>query len=282
MRTTTATEALITSHVPWVNRIVGELTARIPGHVDRDELISAGLLALVMTAHAYDEERGIPFTRFAAARLQGALIDALRALDGASRSARRRVRRVNAARDELIALLHRTPTAAELAAFLDMGVRELESAAHEVHQASRLHLEEFSTEAVANLLRDHTPGPEELVLHAELITCMYDAIWHLPARGRWIILGRYFHGRQMTELAAELSISRSRASQLCAQALDRLRTELRARLDTEPPVIRRAPVPRQSCALPCRATTSPSGRARPSSARKAAEDGPVPRPEGRG
>jgi RNA polymerase sigma factor for flagellar operon FliA len=269
------TEALINSHLPWVYRTVGDLVARIPRHVDRDDLTSAGLLALVLSAHAFEQSRGVPFMRFAAARLQGALLDELRALDGASRSARQLVRRVNTGREELGALLGRTPTTTELGRYLGLSVREMDRALHEVRQASSLHWEEFTADTVANLLRDQAPGPEDIVLHEARIRNVREAVERLPARLRRIVIGYFLHGRPMTELASELSISRPRVSQLCAQALEKLRADLRDHFDCRPDTdyfTRTVPAPRRNCDPPFRSTISQSGRPRPASARTAIAD----------
>ena len=45
-------------HMALVGHIVRETMARVPAHVDRDDLTSAGLAALVQAAHAYDADRG--------------------------------------------------------------------------------------------------------------------------------------------------------------------------------------------------------------------------------
>jgi RNA polymerase sigma factor for flagellar operon FliA len=253
MESTTDTEALIIAHVPWVYRTVGDLVARIPKRVDRDELTSAGLLDLVLSANAYERNPSVPFTRFAAARLQGALLDELRAMEGASRSARRVVRRLNIGREELGAVLGRTPSTAELGRYLGMSATDMDAAVHEVHQASSLHLEEFTADTAVNLLRDPAPGPEEIVLSQDWIRCLHEAIARLPIRLRRIVIERFFNGRPTTELAVELSVSRPRVSQLCARALDRLRDDMRDRLSSDPATrafTRTAPAPRRPTRCP--------------------------------
>ncbi|WP_460737785.1 sigma factor [Nocardioides ginkgobilobae] len=74
---------------------------RVPAHVSRDDLQSAGLTALVKAARAYEPDRGVPFTRYAASRIRGAILDELRQVDWASRSVRRRGRDLDAARSAL-------------------------------------------------------------------------------------------------------------------------------------------------------------------------------------
>src|ERR1700745_4311875 len=110
--TTTATraqETLIRDNMALVGHMVREMLFKVPAHVHRDDLASAGYAALVSAARAYDDSRGIPFGRFAAVRVRGALLDELRSMDWASRSVRARARRAETARSELTAQLGRTP-----------------------------------------------------------------------------------------------------------------------------------------------------------------------------
>ena len=91
----TVIEERVRSHMALVGHIVRESMGRLPGHVSRDDLTSAGLTALVQAARSYDEERGVPFTRYAATRIRGAILDELRGIDWASRSVRRRARELD-------------------------------------------------------------------------------------------------------------------------------------------------------------------------------------------
>ena len=91
-------EDLVREHMPMVGHLVRELLNRVPGHVHADDLSSAGFAALLGAARSFDVTRGIPFHRFAAVRIRGALLDELRGQDWASRSVRARARRTSAAR----------------------------------------------------------------------------------------------------------------------------------------------------------------------------------------
>ena len=57
----------------------------------------------------------------------------------------------------------------------------------------------------------------------------------LPTRLRRVIEGVFFEERQMQSIAAELGVTPSRVSQLCAEGLHHLRSALRA-LDHDVPV----------------------------------------------
>src|SRR5664280_2048295 len=76
----TNTDALVTANLPLVGYHVSELLARVPAYVSRDDLASAGSLALVQAAQAFDASTGVPFARYAALRIRGALLDELRSM----------------------------------------------------------------------------------------------------------------------------------------------------------------------------------------------------------
>ena len=54
-------EELIRGHMPLVGHLVRDMLTRIPNHIHRDDLTSAGLHALVTAARSWDPDRGIPF-----------------------------------------------------------------------------------------------------------------------------------------------------------------------------------------------------------------------------
>ena len=75
------TAHLIATHIPLLDRIVRETMNRVPSCVDRNDLATAGLIALTMAADAFDPEHGVPFDQYAAARVRRAIADELRGTD---------------------------------------------------------------------------------------------------------------------------------------------------------------------------------------------------------
>jgi len=92
-------DGLVAANLPLVGYHVCELLGRVPAYVSRNDLASAGSLALVQAAQAYDPSTGVPFARYAALRIRGALLDELRSMDWVSRGARQRARRVSTTSD---------------------------------------------------------------------------------------------------------------------------------------------------------------------------------------
>ncbi len=226
-------EHLIREHIPLVGHLVRDMLSRVPSHVNRDDLTSAGLAALVTAARGFDPSRGIPFARFAATRVRGALLDELRHLDWASRSVRSRARKTDTARQELTATLGRTPTQQELAGFLGIAVDELKEVEDDVQRAVVLSLQGFTTGAAEDMVTERTAGPEDLLLHREKIGYLHNAIEALPDRLRTVVNGYFMQERPMATIAAELGVTESRVSQLRAEALTLLREGLNTHLDPE-------------------------------------------------
>ncbi|HJQ02543.1 MAG TPA: sigma-70 family RNA polymerase sigma factor [Jatrophihabitans sp.] len=216
-------ESLVRENLALVGHIVRETMTRLPAHIGRDDLTSAGMAALVLSAQGYDESRGVPFARFAAIRIRGALVDELRSMDWASRSVRGRAREVDAARNQLSVTLGRSPRPQEVAETLGVSVSELGNIDADVHRASVLSLQGFAPETGAAMVPDSQRGPEQLVIDREQLGYLHDAIAELPERLRYVVQSYFFDQRQMADIAAELGVTESRISQLRAEALKLLR-----------------------------------------------------------
>jgi RNA polymerase sigma factor for flagellar operon FliA len=224
-------DQLVADHIPLVGHLVREVLGRVPRHVNRDDLTSAGLAALVTAARAYDPARGVPFTRFVAIRIKGALVDELRGLDWASRSVRQRGRQVDAVRQRLTATLGRMPSTNELADALGLAVGELDAVEDDVRRAMVLSLQGFASGTAEDMVSDHSAGPEGLLVHREQIGYLHNAIEVLPERLRGVVIGYYLEERPMAKIAAELGVTESRVSQMRSEALILLRDGLNTHLN---------------------------------------------------
>lgn len=228
---TATTDALVVEHLPLVGYHVNAMLGRVPASVSRAELASAGALALVQAARAYDPETGVPFERYAALRIRGALVDELRGMDWLSRGARRRARQLGEVSDQLTSHLGRIPTRAELATALGVGEDEVEAARGDA-EVKLLSIDGFDT-TVADMVVDSGPGPEANVLANEQLRYLTAGVEALPERLRYVIEQLFFADRPVVELAEELGVTQSRISQLRTEALTLLRDGMNASLDPE-------------------------------------------------
>jgi RNA polymerase sigma factor for flagellar operon FliA len=226
-------DQLVRAHLPLVGHLVREILRRLPPHISRDDLVSAGMAALAAAAKGYDPERGIPFRHFAAARIRGALVDELRSLDWASRSVRTRARQLDLVTHQLTATLGRAPTPHELAETLGVAVDEINAVDEDLQRAVVLSLQGFAPGAADDLVRERSAGPEDLILSRERIGYLHDAVEALPERLRHVVTAYFFEERPMARIAADLGVTESRVSQLRAEALVLLRDGLNSQLDPD-------------------------------------------------
>jgi RNA polymerase sigma factor for flagellar operon FliA len=230
---TPAPEALVRQTLPLVGHIVRDMLGRVPSHVSRDDLMSAGMLALVQAAKAFDPERGVSFSSYAATRIRGAIVDELRGLDWASRSVRRRARQVDDARNSLAVTLGRVASDAEVAQALGMGISELNSHRDDVARASVVSLQGFEDGAADELLPSSGLTPVDVLEQRERVAYLHDAVEHLPERLRVVVEGYFFNGLPMADIAEELGVTESRVSQLRAEAVTLLKGALTAALEPD-------------------------------------------------
>ncbi|MCO8269638.1 sigma-70 family RNA polymerase sigma factor [Actinoplanes sp. TRM 88003] len=229
----TTIETLVRDNMALVGHMVREMLFKVPPHVHRDDLASAGYAALVTAARAFDPQRGIPFGKFAAMRVRGALLDELRGLDWASRSVRARARRAEQARQELTARLGRTPTETELAELLGVAVSELSTVQDDVQRAAVLSLQGFAAGTAEEMVAETALNPEEMLLHRERIGYLHDAVAVLPERLRFVVEESYLRERPLSEVAAQLEVTESRVSQLRTEALALLKDGLSTHLEQQ-------------------------------------------------
>src|SRR5580698_4479636 len=78
--------------LPWARHFARSCTANLPGHLDHDDLQSAGVLGYLRAASRYDASRGASFRGYCALRIRGAVLDELRRWDWAPRSEHKKLR----------------------------------------------------------------------------------------------------------------------------------------------------------------------------------------------
>jgi RNA polymerase sigma factor for flagellar operon FliA len=227
--------ALIEAHLPLVRQVLSSVAGHFPRHADREEMAQAARLGLVEAAHRYDPERGVPFERWAALRIRGAILDSVRAVDFAPRTLRSSMRQAEGARTELESELRRTPTAHEHAERLGISVRELTSLEGRAHRALVISLDagvdrsDDEPRTLANTIVDpHQPNPLSLLETLEQSTYVRDALLELPERLRDVVTSYFLEGEASSSIAARLGVTESRVSQMRSEALAMLRTAMAA------------------------------------------------------
>jgi RNA polymerase sigma factor for flagellar operon FliA len=219
-------EELVRANLALVGHLVRDVLNRVPAHVNRDDLTSAGMYALTLSAKSFDPTLGVPFARFAAIRIRGALTDELRTMDWASRAVRGKARELNTVRTDLTHSIGREPSRTEIAGAMGMSMSELASLESDVHRAGLVSLQALPSEDGAAAVPSTDDHPETMLIKREQIGYLHDAVVELPAKLRLVIEQYFFGHRRMADIAAELGVTESRVSQLRSEALVLLRAAM--------------------------------------------------------
>jgi len=212
--------ALVVENLPLVGYLVSEVWAKAR-HLSRDDLASAGAVALITSADAFNPDLGVPFGAFARRRIIGAFADEMRSNDWATRSARRRIKETLAVQETLSAALGRAPNVNEIADALGV---DRETAAAGLADAART-LSALDDTTAEYLVAD-TAMPEESLLCTERLVYLRAAMEALPEKMRAVVEQIYFDDRPVKDIAAELGTTHSAVSQTRAEAIRLLRDGL--------------------------------------------------------
>ncbi len=232
-----ARENLILTYSPLVKYVAGRLSSSLPQTVDTSDLISYGVFGLIDAIEKFDTERGIKFETYAIARIRGAIIDELRAMDWVPRSVRARAREFEAAYVALENRLKRVPDDAEIAAEMGISPRELQSILSKLSYASVVSFEEMwigggerddHQDPLAAIPDKRAEDPVDIFENAEVKEILAGAIERLPEREKTVVALYYYEGLTLKEIGAVLGVTESRVSQLHTKAVLRLRGRLHA------------------------------------------------------
>jgi RNA polymerase sigma factor FliA len=231
-------DQLIIRYAPWVKFIALRLAAKLPSHVQAEDLISAGIIGLIDALDKFNPDREVQFKTYAQIRIQGAIKDELRALDWASRSMRQKVKRLEHTYATLEQELGRPPSSEEVANSLGIKMDEFEELLDDAKGTSLISLEELGqgpasedrTSLLEALLTREDQDPLEELNLQDLKKALTQAIAELPEKEQLVLSLYYFEELTMKEVGKVLNLTESRISQLHTQTVMRLRGKLRAYL----------------------------------------------------
>jgi len=215
---------LVESHLSLVRRAAGMIFPRVQAHVELDELIALGNAGLAEAAQRFDPARGVSFATFAWYRVQGAIVDALRKSAQLPRRVWAQLVALRAASDYLEQRGERELGARNTGAPPARGgdalaaVKDALSAIRTMYVTSLETLQDKGFDAP-----DDAPAGEDRVDEGRLARRLRIAIRRLPEKERALVTKHYWEGKNLLEAGAELGISKSWASRLHAQAVERLR-----------------------------------------------------------
>jgi RNA polymerase sigma factor for flagellar operon FliA len=225
---------LIEHYLDIVKYTAERMHMRLPGEVDVEDLMSAGLFGLMDAIDAFDLDRGVKFETYCAQRIRGAIFDELRAMDWVPRLVRSRTAKVDRARKALEMELGRQPTDKEISELLDVSGSEYlklskDSKPVSVVSLNRKWFETDSNKDVREIdvIRDSRQQDPLSELQKKDLKLLITK--GLSRAERLIVILYYWEEMTMKEIGITLDLSESRVSQMHSSIVARLKAQMHHR-----------------------------------------------------
>jgi RNA polymerase sigma-B factor len=224
---------LVASHMPLVYYLARRYRDR--GETLAD-LIQVGSVGLIKSVDRFDRTRGVVFSTFATPTILGEIKRHFRDKTWMVRVPRQLQElkaHLVAAREELSHTLSRSPTVAELAAFMELSeeqVLEVLDAAN-AYSATSIDAPSDGENPQSRSIEEQLGAADDALELVERRQCVAPLLDALPERERRIIFLRFFRDKTQVEIAEELGISQMHVSRLLSQTLSQLHEKLTAELD---------------------------------------------------
>ncbi len=220
-------DRLLFNYSPLVKYVIGRVSARMTGAVDREDFMSTGLVGLLNAIETYDSERGAKFETYAISKIRWAMLDEARKEDSLPRRTRSRARQVETARRELTQQLQREPNEAELAEKIDLSVSEYRSVMQQQDRSQTSSLEAQSIEdgrTFGPQIADEAAiDPESAVEQTERQQELMSAMRELSDKERTVVTLYFYEDLTLREIGQALGLTEGRISQILKKTLGKLR-----------------------------------------------------------
>ncbi|MBI5769445.1 MAG: sigma-70 family RNA polymerase sigma factor [Verrucomicrobia bacterium] len=195
--------------------MLGAIDRRIPAHVSRDDLASAGKVALIEALLRFDGPAE-QARAFCYVRVRGAVLDELRRLDPLSRHTRARVTLVRRAAAALERELGRAPTSSEIASVAGLSTQAVEqldriATAAQACSADETHAE---GELLHALVDSDATCPAQSAESLDAHASVRAALDRLPPNHACVLRRYYLDDATLEEIAGELNVSKERVRQI--------------------------------------------------------------------
>ena len=216
---TALVEAWIEQTQGLVRSLAYNIHRGLPEHVPVEDIIGYGQIGLMQAAKAYRADYQTSFQTFAYYRIRGAMLDGLGKMAWTKGATRKKMVSDRAA-DELLETdgsenFHDDQGRAAAAGWL---VRTTEKLA----VVQLLSAEDGSRGSGEEAVEDQAERPDEQVARDELWDKLAELVKNLPEVERALIELTYYEGKSLAEAARALGHSKSWASRLHTQILQRL------------------------------------------------------------
>ncbi len=223
----------IATHDAKLKFIVKRIAARLPSHVDSEDLYNMGVIGLIDAIDKFDPALGVKFATYAEYRIKGAIMDGLRTLDWVPRSIRLKEKKLEAAEAKVAQKFGRRGTEQEIAEAVGLPLDKFHRLVRDVRGTSRVSLDNPASDdsvTISETIPDaKAESPLEALKLSEANSDIANAIAELPEKEGRVVSLYFFGNLNMKEIGKRLGVTEGRVSQLRTKALKRLRVSIDSR-----------------------------------------------------
>ena len=220
--------SLIYMHAELVRRIADYLARHLRAHIEKDDLVQAGMIGLIEASKNYDKKHGAAFATYAAIRIRGAMIDEVRRGDWVPRSIHRRARNATCAIRKIEQRTGRSASDPEIAQELHMRLSDYLHLSEEVLRGHIVSLDaQLEEHGELDSLCKAGPTPQQWIERRQFAQQLHIGINQLPPREKKILLLHYEDEWNLKKIAKFYGVSESRVCQMLNHAMSQLRHRMK-------------------------------------------------------
>ena len=220
-----ARERLVELYMPLARRLARRY---VPSSEPFDDLLQVASVGLLHAVDRYDVHRGRPFASFAVPTILGEVRRYFRDSGWAvhvPRAAKERALEVRDALESLSAAHGRSPTANQLAEYLELDIELVldAMAAMEAYETCSLDAPRPSGDGTDGSYADTLGDDDERFELIENDATLCAALAEMPRRDRLILRMRFVEHLTQSQIARRIGVSQMQVSRMLRRSLDRLR-----------------------------------------------------------
>ncbi len=230
---TLSKDAQLRHYAPMVKRLAHHLLAKLPANIEYDDILQAGMIGLMDAIGRYEEGQGTQFETYANQRIRGAMLDELRSNDWLPRSVRKNQRAIQKVMSLLEHRLGRAATESEVAREMKLPLDQYQELLQDAKGLQLFYFDDYGNDEESGSyldrhVADTASDPATILNDKRFKNELVKNIDDLPEREKQLMGLYYEQDLNFREIAAVMGVTESRICQLHAQAVNRLRAQLKS------------------------------------------------------
>lgn len=222
-----ARNELIEAYWSLVQYVGAKVAEDLPSMIERDDLVSYGVIGLIDAIGKFDPEKGVKFETYAITRIRGSILDELRSNDWVPRSVRSNAKKIERARIALEGERNGQPTWEEVAEYTELPLKTVLHTLSQVHDSNLASLNEVlpasssisETISLGDTVTDRAGSPESSFQESEMRSALASAVGRLEEKDQTVVALHYVVGLTLSQIGKLIGVTESRVCQMHTRAV---------------------------------------------------------------